>query len=129
MKRLFILFLLLRGVVALAQSDTSGGDFFGRADVFFNKYVDNGKVDYLSLYADPDELYALVKYMEEEDLKDKSSGYQKAFWMNAYNLTVIKSIVQKKDLESPKDDRQFFSGEKHQVAGQLLTLDEIEHQM
>ncbi len=106
-----------------------GPDFFELADAFFKKYVTDGRVDYLSLYANPKELNVLVNLMETEDLSDKSTGYKKAFWMNAYNLTVIKSVVRKPGLRSPKDERGFFSGEKHKVAEQMLTLDEIEHKM
>jgi len=119
--------VLLNSTLVLAQ--ITDIDFFELADAFFKKYVTDGQVDYLSLYADPAELNVLVKYMETENLADKSAGYQKAFWMNAYNLTVIKSVVRKPGLKSPKDNRSFFSGEKHLVAGEMLTLDEIEHKM
>ncbi len=128
MKRLLILFFLFKGLTIFAQTDANK-NFFELADAFFKKYVTSGQVDYLSLYANPAELNTLVKYMETEDLSNKSIGYKKAFWMNACNLTVIKSVVMKQDLKSPKDDRSFFSGEKHLVAREMLTLDEIEHKM
>lgn len=124
---LIVISAFLYGITNCSISDEP--DFFDLADAFFKKYVTDGRVDYLSLYANPEELNVLVKLMEAEDLGDKSTGYQKAFWMNAYNLTVIKSVVMRKDLKSPKDDRSFFSGEKHKVAGQMLSLDEIEHKM
>lgn len=128
MKKLCIVWLALVNLSIHAQ-ENGGVDFFEFADSFFKKYVANGQVDYLALYNNPDELDVLIASIEREALKDKTAGYQKAFWMNAYNILVIKSIVEKRGLKSPKDDRDFFSGEKHRVAGELLTLDEIERNM
>ena len=49
-----------------------------------------------------------------------------AFWINAYNLTVIQSVVRHDMPDRVTDVPGFFRGEKHVVAGRRVTLDEIE---
>ena len=50
----------------------------------------------------------------------------KAFYINAYNILVIKNVVDHYPINSPKDVDGFFDKIKHDVAGEKLTLNEIE---
>jgi hypothetical protein len=58
-----------------------------------------------------------------------SGADRKAFAINAYNVLVIKSLVQRWPVASPMDVPGFFDGLKHQVMGRELTLDELERML
>lgn len=117
---LFFLFLIC------SCSPSKGQDFFSRADVFFQKYVHPPQVDYAQIVAEPDLLDQLVGEIENYDLSDKAPTVQKAFWINAYNLLVIKAVVDKYPILSPKDVPGFFDRQLRAVAGEKMTLNELE---
>ena len=129
MKKIFAFLLpVFIGFQGFTADINNLDDFFKQADIFFKKYVHNGLVDYNTLATQPNELISLVRYMESVDFNTGKPhrDYVKAFWINAYNLTTIKSVVFKYPLASPLDDTNFFTGEKHNVAGEQLTLGDIE---
>ncbi len=104
--------------------------FFDEADSFLREYVHNGLIDYDSIAADRTRLNKLVKKMADFDLSElKSKEERIAFWINAYNITVIKAVVDNYPITSPLKVDGFFKTTKHPAAGFLLTLDEIEHRM
>jgi hypothetical protein len=49
-----------------------------------------------------------------------------AFYINAYNLIVIHQISKLYPIKSALDQNGFFNKVKHKVAGEMLTLDQIE---
>ena len=103
--------------------------FFTKANTFFNTYVANGKVDYKDIKASPALLNELVTEIASIQVtKSKSAEYQ-AFWINAYNISVIKNVVDNYPLKSPLDKAGFFDKIKHTVAGKNLTLNDMEHKM
>lgn len=116
-----ILFCLL-GYQAVCQS------FFDRADVFFAKYVKEGMVDYAGIRKNSAELDALTREIAELDLSNKrvTAGYLKAFYINSYNLLVIREVVDNYPIEGPLQVKGFFDGIKHVVMKQQMTLDELE---
>ena len=126
MKNWFVLLLIGLSVNVNAQVITSLDEYFNHADKFLAKHVDEGLVDYSGIKDKPEQLIFLIKYMEQADLSNAAVSTKKAFWINAYNLTVIKSIINKYPIASPIDNSGFFESEKHLVAGQQLTLDGIE---
>ena len=56
------------------------------------------------------------------------TNYQ-AFWINAYNLSVIKGIVDNYPLKSPLDVKGFFDTTTYSIAGKSITLNDIENKM
>ena len=52
---------------------------------------------------------------------------QKAFWINVYNVIVIKSVIENYPVESPLSISGFFDKKKHTVGMEKLTLNEIEN--
>ena len=50
----------------------------------------------------------------------------KAFEINAYNILVIKGIVDRYPVESPLTIAGFFDGNKYRVGGELMTLNDLE---
>ncbi len=129
MKQFITVLLISITLISQAQVVTSLDGFFTSADNFFKKNVSEGLVDYEAIKANPTPLVFLVKYMETADVANKDKATQKAFWINAYNLTTIKAIINKYPINSPLDDEGFFTAEKHKVAGRELTLSDIENKV
>lgn len=120
MKRFMALFLLLGGVFQGLAQET----FFGEADEFFKAYVKEGKVQYEAIQQNPQKLNSLVNRITQWDGAPEST--QKAFYLNAYNVLAIKSVVDHYPVESPTNIDGFFDKIRHVVAEEKLTLDELE---
>jgi hypothetical protein len=119
-------FLLICSIVLfplLSQSQS----FFEKADIFLEKYVEAGKVNYQAIKQNTTELKSLEKQIDEQKLVDKSAVYKKAFYINAYNILVISSVVDAYPIASPMDVTGFFDANKMVVAGEKLTLNDIEN--
>ena len=104
-------------------------EFFTKSNVFFNTYVENGKVNYKAIKANDATLRSLVENMQRVTVSTNNANTYKAFWINSYNLTVIKSIVEKYPINSPLDIAGFFDKITHHIANKKLTLNDIENKM
>ncbi|MFD2726964.1 DUF547 domain-containing protein [Hyunsoonleella rubra] len=103
--------------------------FFNKADAFFKANVANGSVAYDNIHKDPSQLNEVLKIAEGISVsKDNAKNYQ-AFWINAYNLSVIKGLIDKYPTKSPLDNAGFFDKTKHSVGGKNITLNDIEHKL
>ncbi len=119
--------ILFLSTIGFAQDNVTY--FFPQADKFFNKYVKEGLVDYRAIKNYPVELNSLVLEIERFDLTAlPSREAKKAFWINAYNILVIYSVIQNYPINSPQDVGGFFDRKKHNIAGEALTLNELEHE-
>ncbi|WBU90189.1 DUF547 domain-containing protein [Cellulophaga omnivescoria] len=103
--------------------------FFTKANAFFNTNVKNGKVAYKSIKESPKDLNDLVAQMKTIKVYKSDVATYQAFWINAYNISVIKNVVENYPLKSPLDKAGFFDKIKHNVAGKELTLNDMEHEM
>lgn len=122
-KQFFILIaLLLCGVFVQAESP-----FFTHAQAFLSANITGGKVDYAGIKASPTDLNALVEEIGSFSLSSSDSKTQKAFYLNAYNILVIKNVVDHYPIAKPLDVTGFFDGIKFKVAGSSLTLSDIEN--
>lgn len=96
------------------------------------KYVDGrGRVDYAGLKdnaEDKAKLDAFADVVATAKVEGSDSA-KLAFYINAYNATVIKSIVDKYPIESVMKVKGFFKAEKHAIAGQQVTLDALENEI
>ena len=119
--------LLITLLVATSQA-ADINVFFEHADNFFSHYVKEGKVDYVAIMRDKEDINSIVKTtaITNLDAKDISKNEKKAFYINAYNIMVIKNVVDHYPIKSPKDVDGFFDTIKNEVAGERLTLNEIE---
>jgi hypothetical protein len=61
------------------------------------------------------------------DLTDADKNTKTAFYLNAYNIIVIQSVINNLPIAKPTDVNGFFDETKHNVAGVNLTLNEIEN--
>jgi hypothetical protein len=63
---------------------------------FLNQYLTDGLVSYQAIQKSPELLSGIIDELQnvrESDYENWSSDQQKAFWINAYNMAVIKAIV------------------------------------
>lgn len=118
--RILSLIVLLSATILRAQDP-----FFATADAFFKKYVHDGTVDYAAIKANPGELSTLVGLVAK-GIQVTRPEDQKAFIVNAYNITVINSIVNHMPIKSVMDVPGFFKEEKHMIAGSMMTLNDME---
>ncbi len=125
MKNILILFLVVTGS-AVAQN-TSG--FFKLSDEFFQQYVSNGKVRYAEIKENPKALNNLLAEAKRIKVSPENEAEYKSFWINAYNLAVIKGITEAYPVKSPLDIEGFFSSKKFSLGQRSVTLDEIEKEI
>jgi len=116
-------------VVLILPANAQSDDFFKEADHFFEKYVIDGKVNYSAIKTNPKQLNRLVNHIEEAQLPQVHNKKKKAFYLNAYNILTINSIINHYPVESPNEIEGFFDGIEHTVAGKSMTLDNIEKGM
>ncbi|WP_109302459.1 DUF547 domain-containing protein [Aquimarina sp. AU474] len=126
MKRIAIILIIFSVQLGFSQSTT---DFFAKADTFFKTYVSNGRVKYNAIKKDPtslDELLAIAAKIQVT--KGKPKTFQ-AFYINAYNLSVIKGVVNKYPVKSPTSIKGFFDKTKYTIAGKGTTLNDLENKI
>ena len=129
MKKIFLLILVL-GVSSIQTIQAQSTDtFFKDADAFFKKYVSNGKVDYKAIKNNPASLESLIGQAETISVSTSSPKTYQSFWINAYNLSVIKGIVEKYPVKGPLAINGFFDKTKHKVGGTSITLNDIENKL
>ena len=109
-----------------AQDVTS---FFSKTDAFLKKNVSNSKVDYQAIKNDSNSLNDILEMASKIDLSKESANTTKAFWINAYNLSLIKGILVKYPVKAPTDIAGLFDKTTYLIAGKKLTLNDIENKM
>ncbi|WP_299250727.1 DUF547 domain-containing protein [uncultured Lacinutrix sp.] len=127
MKKIIIVALiLLGGFSAKAQNlDT----FFKQADAFFKANVLNGKVAYDAIKKVRSSLDEVLKTADGISVTKSDTKDYQAFWINAYNLSVIKGLIDNYPAKSPLDDKGFFDKTKHSLGGKSIVLNDIEHKL
>jgi hypothetical protein len=88
-------------------------------------------VDYAALARDPSYPVALADFAAADPTALASEADRIAFWINAYNLLAIKTIVDRRPIASIRDGGSFlfpiWKREVGRVAGRERSLDEVEH--
>lgn len=125
MNRLFI-YLICITISTMGFSQSGSKDIFQKINSFLIQEVSAGKLDYTKLKESPDELSDIIVAIAEYDISDKDKEHKTAFYLNAYNLTVIKQIADNYPISTPFDVEGFFKVNKFNIAGEMLTLDGIE---
>lgn len=120
--------ILLMGILPSKAGGNGLDAWFKETDAFLQKYVEDGLVRYQAIRQNSSELLQLIRSIENVELPKHSMSAQKAFWINAYNLTVINSVLANYPISSPLDVDGFFNDKTHKIAGKRLTLDQIEKQ-
>ncbi len=126
----FIFILLFAGVLPVQGQSDSFEALEERVSALLAKVVENGRVDYAVLKNDPamrTELETLVQDFAGFALPNTANDAQLlAFYINAYNILVIKGVVDAWPLRSVMEVPGFFRRKKYTVAGEEVTLQQIE---
>jgi hypothetical protein len=104
-------------------------EFFSKADTFFSTYVKNGKVNYKAIKENPASLNELIDLADGITVSKTDKNTYQAFWINGYNLSVIKGIVDNYPIKSPLDKAGFFDKTKYSIGGKSITLNDIENKL
>jgi hypothetical protein len=143
-----ILVALVGGGCAVTGQENSGNDLDATAiavrgtgqfdnqiyEVVLSTYVDDqGLVNYAQLQTDRQGLDAYVQaiaVLPPATYGQFSESEKIAFLINAYNALTLQSIIDQRPIKpSIKDIPGVWKWRKHTVAGQSLTLDQIEHEI
>ncbi|SFR48700.1 Protein of unknown function, DUF547 [Robiginitalea myxolifaciens] len=123
---LLCLTLLAAPIFASAQAPAS---FFEKADAFFSNHVRDGRVDYAAVKANPAALNLLLEKAAAITVSSEDPANYQAFWINAYNLAVIRGIVDHYPVKSPLDIPGFFDKTRYELGGGKYTLNAIENEL
>lgn len=124
-KKIFIVFIVL-GLTGTSQNVT---DYFEAADAFFKTYVKDGKVAYSKIYKHPEMLNDLLGMAAGIKVVANDAKTYQAFWINSYNLAVIKGIIDHYPTQSPLDHPGFFDKKTYHLGGKQVTLNTIENDL
>lgn len=126
MKKIFFLIALSYFTSSSAQSLDS---FFKDSDDFFKIYVKDGRVNYKAIKENPSALNSVLSNAKAIKIQESEATNYQAFWINAYNLLVIKSVIDSYPIKSPLDVKGFFDKKAHDVGGKSITLNAIENKL
>lgn len=124
--RITLFFLLLGLQIGLAQNSEV---FFEKADAFLSSHVEDGLVDYKTIKQNPSSLDALLDLAKNITVTKETPKTYQAFWINAYNLSVIKGIVENYPIKKPLDVPGFFDRKTYAIGGKDITLNDIENKL
>lgn len=126
MKKIIFLISLFGLTLALKAQTTDM--FFEQSDEFFKKNVsEDGKINYAAIKKSPGELLYILSNATKLNTKFDDKNLAKAFWVNMYNLQLIKGIVDAYPIKSVLDVPGFFKENSFMVGNLELTLDDIEN--
>jgi hypothetical protein len=99
-------------------------------DAILQKYVRGDNFAYGELKANAADMArfdAFLRWQAEAKVEEMPRGDQIAFYINAYNSCCIKAILDHYPVHSPMDIDGFFDKLKFEVAGEKLTVSEVEY--
>jgi hypothetical protein len=120
--------------VVLVSVAVAGQESKGYDDIL-DTYVREGKVYYRALKSDRAKLDAYVNRLAAASVDGMSKAEQMAFWINAYNALVLRTVIdhypiQRHSNAYPQHSIRQISGAferlTHKVGGRTVTLDQIE---
>lgn len=131
MKRLRVMACALVVLVGLTGAAQAAIDHAPWDGLLRRRVDEQGRVDYVgryfSLVTDQtvlDGYLARLATVQPDQLASKEERL--AFWINAYNACVFKGVLGHYPVKSVREIKGFFDNIRYRVAGQDLTLNEIE---
>ncbi len=124
--------VLLTPTAPLAQEPTV---VLGPLDLILDTYVRDGFVYYRALRGERRRLDEYIRSIAATDVDKLTRNEQMAFWLNAYNTVVLRTVIdnypapRRSTAYPPGSIRQTpgaFERLPHRLAGRMLTLDQIE---
>jgi hypothetical protein len=101
-------------------------DYFNKINIFLAKNVKSGKVNYKVIAADKTGLDEIITYASTKQ-KFINSDEKKAYYLNTYNMLVIKGIINNYPTKGPMEIKGFFDKKEYAVNGASVTLNYIEN--
>jgi hypothetical protein len=96
-------------------------------DALLKANVDkNGMVNY-SAFVNNKDFANYIKNIAEANVSNLNKEDKLAFYLNVYNATIIKNVIDHLPITSPMDVDGFFKKITHQIAGSEVTLDKLEY--
>ena len=137
MRRAIFVLIVLPLLIAPVRGQETLGDAVRRKtfDQLLDLYVRNGDVYYRALRSDRAKLDGYINLLGTASVAKASRQEQIAFWLNAYNALVLRTVIDHYPIQArasqypAKSIRQIpgaFERLPHRVAGRTLTLDQIE---
>ena len=120
---------------SIAQEDPAGAARRKTFDEFLDLYVRDGYVYYRALKSERSRFDSYVNSLADVEVGSLPRDDQLAFWLNAYNALVLRTVIDHYPIQGRSPDypakslRQIpgaFERLAHRVAGRTLTLDQIE---
>jgi hypothetical protein len=130
-----VLFLVLLTAMASGAGAQQPPIVLGSFDLILDTYVRDGYVYYRALKIERRRLDEYLREIASADVDKQTRNEQMAFWLNAYNALVLRTVIDnyptpRRSTEyPPRSIRQTpgaFERQTHRVAGRMLTLDQIE---
>jgi hypothetical protein len=103
--------------------------FFEKTDTFLKASVSNGSVNYKAIYDNSESLDEILQLAKKVVVTKENKEVYQAFWINAYNIAVIKGIIDNYPIQSPLDKNGFFDKTTYELGGKKITLNDIENKM
>jgi Protein of unknown function, DUF547 len=101
-------------------------DYFTSINTFLVKQVKSGKVNYKAIAADKIKLEEIITYAATKQ-KFTNADEKKAYYLNTYNMLVIKGIINNYPTKGPMEIKGFFDKKEYVVNGASVTLNYIEN--
>lgn len=120
---------LITIVIVQSTFAQSTKEFFALSDSFFKTYVSNGRVNYGAIKKSPAKLDKLVAMAADIKVTTKTPKTFQSFYINAYNLSVIKGVIDKYPIKSPLSVKGFFDQKKYNIGGEMITLNHLENKI
>src|ERR1043166_1569349 len=129
-----VVVVLALSVVISSRAQESDPKLTG-IDFILDTYVRDGDVYYRALKSDRGKLDTYLASLAGAPVAQQPRDTQLAFWLNAYNALVLRTVIDHYPIAGrspdypPKSIRQIsgaFERLTHRVAGKTLTLDQIE---
>jgi hypothetical protein len=120
-----IIFFLLTGVTSFSQTSYFNHEIFN--DLLVDAVNDDRSVDY-QFFAKNKKFDDYIKSIGKANISKFSKEEKLAFYINSYNALVIKNVLNHFPIKSPMDVEGFFKKYKFKVAGDSLSLDELEYE-
>ncbi|BAO76045.1 DUF547 domain-containing protein [Winogradskyella sp. PG-2] len=127
MMKLYTILIALLFTFSVSAQDLD--TFFSKTNTFLGEYVKNGKVAYSKINEDQSTLNELLKIADGISVETSDAKNYQAFWINVYNISVIKGIIDNYPTKSPLDNSGFFDKTTYNLGGKKITLNDIEHKL
>ncbi|KQC34516.1 hypothetical protein AAU57_04800 [Nonlabens sp. YIK11] len=125
--RIRILVLMILGSFAFAKAQLS--TFSTATKELLNNQVANGNVNYAAIKKNPQNLDLALKSLEKIELDQLTNNESKALLINAYNLFVIKGVVDHYPIKSVMDKDNFFDEKVYTLGSQKVSLNQLEKEI